>query len=246
MTRERERERERENGSAALALARRVGALIGRADAAAAAPEWLETPLTHPSYTFETGQGGENNQRLEFLGDAVLDFLAGEYLYLHYPERPEGELTKIRAAVVNETTLARVARRLELGPALRLGRGEFHSGGRMRDSNLADALEALIGSIYLHFGLESARVFVRALLVPEIEALPEAFADNKTRLQELAQREGRQVAYRVTAEHGPDHRKVFTVAALLDGQQAGAGSGRTKKEAEQRAAGVALRRWTES
>ncbi|MDR1604899.1 MAG: ribonuclease III [Gracilibacteraceae bacterium] len=237
------RNREWENYPTALVLARRIGEMIGRPEVEAVAAEWLRTPLTHPSYTFETGRTEENNQRLEFLGDAVLNFLVGEYLYLHYPDRPEGELTKIRAAVVNETTLARVARQLDLGLALRLGRGELYSGGRLRDSNLADALEALIGALYLRFGLESARLFVRALLAPEIEALPEAFGDHKTRLQEMAQKQGLQITYQVTAEHGPAHRKIFTVAVLLDGQPAGAGSGRTKKEAEQRAAGMALLRW---
>ncbi|MDR1960764.1 MAG: ribonuclease III [Gracilibacteraceae bacterium] len=226
--------------SAVQALSRLLGELLGLPDLDA---EWLNTPLTHPSFTFEAGNTGENNQRLEFLGDAVLDFLMGEYLYLRYPERPEGALTKIRAAVVNEATLARIARRLGLGAALRLGRGEQHSGGRARDSNLADALEALIGALYLRFGLESARVFTRALFVPEIEALPEFFGDNKTHLQELAQRRGQSVVYRVVGERGPDHRKVFSVAVLLDGEQAGLGNGRTKKEAEQEAAGMALQKW---
>jgi ribonuclease-3 len=228
--------------SAARALAWRISELIERPEAAEMA-DWLNAPLTHPSYMFEAGDTEENNQRLEFLGDAVLDFLVGEYLYLHYPGYPEGDLTKMRAAVVNEATLARVARQLDLGSALRLGRGEQHSGGRTRDSNLADALEALIGALYLRFGLKSARIFVRALLAPEIDNLPESFNDNKTLLQELAQRQCRKVSYRVLAEHGPAHRKLFAVAVLLDGQQAGAGSGHSKKEAEQQAAGVALRLW---
>ncbi|MDR1320161.1 MAG: ribonuclease III [Gracilibacteraceae bacterium] len=232
-------ERSGEETGAVKALAGRVGELLGKP---AVDTAWLDVPLTHPSYMFEA-DAGENNQRLEFLGDAVLDFLTGEYLYLSYPASPEGDLTKMRAAVVNEATLARVARRLNLGAALRLGRGELHSGGRDRDSNLADALEALIGALYLRFGLDGARAFVRALFVPEIETLPDTFGDNKTRLQETAQMLGRRVSYRVVAEHGPDHCKVFSVEALVDGRQAGAGSGRTKKEAEQQAAGAALLHW---
>ncbi|MDR0434474.1 MAG: ribonuclease III [Gracilibacteraceae bacterium] len=228
--------------TAARALERRIGELLGWPEPAADL-SWLDAPLTHPSYMFEAENAGENNQRLEFLGDAALDFLTGEYLYLSYPDSPEGDLTKMRAAVVNEATLARVARRLNLGAALRLGRGERNSGGRKRDSNLADALEALIGALYLRFGLESARVFVRALFVPEIDALPAAFGDNKTKLQELAQTRGWRVSYRVVAERGPDHRKIFSVEALVDGRQTGAGSGRTKKEAEQQAAGAALQKW---
>ena len=130
----------------------------------------LTIALTHPSYLFENPQPGrENNQRLEFLGDAILDFIVAEYLYLNYPDRPEGELTKMRAAVVNETTLARKAQEIELGCELLLGRGEQVSGGRERPSILADAWEAVIGAIYLQYGLEVVRRVVLEMLKPAIE-----------------------------------------------------------------------------
>ncbi|HHV65226.1 MAG TPA: ribonuclease III [Peptococcaceae bacterium] len=206
------------------------------------------TALTHPSYTFENPSGGlENNQRLEFLGDAVLDFIVGEYLYLAYPEKPEGELTKMRAAVVNETTLARQAKKINLGRALFLGKGEQMSGGRERPSILADALEALIGAIYLQYGFETVRKFILNMLVPEIEEIAQGnYGDFKTMLQEKAQKEEAEVTYKILTESGPDHDKVFTAGVYIKGALKGAGTGKTKKEAEQQAARLALTKWEEN
>jgi len=196
------------------------------------------TALTHPSYLFENPQSGvENNQRLEFLGDAILDFVVAEYLYLNYPERPEGELTKMRAAVVNETTLARTAKQIRLGEELLLGKGEQVSGGRERPSILADAWEAVVGAIYLQYGLQEARRVILTLLKSEITEVAQGnYGDYKTMLQEKAQREETEVSYRILAEDGPDHNKRFTAGVYLQGSLKGKGVGRTKKEAEQRAA----------
>lgn len=196
------------------------------------------TALTHPSYLFENPQSGvENNQRLEFLGDAILDFVVAEYLYLNYPDRPEGELTKMRAAVVNETTLARIAQMIKLGQELLLGKGEQVSGGRERPSILADAFESVVGAIYLQYGLQEARRMILELLKPEIAEVAEGnYGDYKTLLQEKAQREEAEVSYRILAEEGPDHNKRFTAGVFLQGELKGQGIGRTKKEAEQRAA----------
>lgn len=198
----------------------------------------LTTALTHPSYLFENPQSGlENNQRLEFLGDAILDFVVAEYLYLNYPDRPEGELTKMRAAVVNETTLARTAKQIHLGAELLLGKGEQVSGGRERPSILADAWEAVVGAIYLQFGLQEARRVILNMLKPEIAEVAQGnYGDYKTMLQEKAQREETEVSYRILAEEGPDHNKRFTAGVFLQGNLRGKGIGRTKKEAEQRAA----------
>jgi len=205
----------------------------------------LRTALTHPSYLFENPQeGAQNNQRLEFLGDAVLDFIVGEYLYLNYPDRPEGELTKMRAAVVNEATLARVAQNIGLGEELLLGKGELVTGGRERPSILADAWEAVIGAIYLQYGLEEARRVVIEHLKSEIEEVARGnYGDYKTVLQEWAQKDDHEVVYRILAEEGPDHNKRFTAGVFIDGQLTGQGIGRTKKEAEQRAAQEVLEKW---
>lgn len=193
----------------------------------------LTMALTHPSYLFENPQAGaENNQRLEFLGDAILDFVVAEYLYMTYPERPEGELTKMRAAVVNESTLARKAAEIDLGQELLLGHGEEVSGGRVRPSILADAWEAVIGAIYLQYGFLEVRRIILAMLKPAIEAVASGnYGDYKTMLQEKAQREEHEVSYRILAEEGPDHNKRFTAGVFLQGKIMGQGSGRTKKEA---------------
>lgn len=203
------------------------------------------TALTHPSFLFENPESGrENNQRLEFLGDAILDFIVAEYLYLNYPERPEGELTKMRAAVVNETTLARIALEINLGQELLLGRGEQVSGGRERPSILADALEAVIGAIYLQYGLQEVRRVILEMLKPAIEEVAKGnYGDYKTMLQEKAQREENEVTYRILAEEGPDHSKRFTAGVFLQGKLMGKGMGRTKKEAEQHAAQQVLEQW---
>lgn len=203
------------------------------------------TALTHPSYTFENPHNGlENNQRLEFLGDAVLDFIIAEYLYLTYPEKPEGELTKMRAAVVNEATLAHQAKNINLGQALFLGKGEQSSGGRERPSIIADALEAVIGAIYLQYGFEKVRKFILGMLVPKIEELDQGnYGDFKTMLQEKAQKEEYEVSYKILAETGPDHDKLFKAGVYIQNQLKGKGTGKTKKEAEQQAARTALQKW---
>ena len=203
--------------------------------------------LTHPSYTFENPLAGvENNQRLEFLGDAILDFVIGEYLYLNYPHKPEGELTKMRAAVVNETTLARRGKNIDLGKALFLGKGEQLTGGRERPSIIADALEAVIGAIYLQYGFERVRKFILDMLVPEIKELDKGnYGDFKTMLQEKAQKHDLEVAYNILEETGPDHNKLFKAGVYIQGELKGIGTGKTKKEAEQQAAGFALEQWEE-
>ncbi|HZK56631.1 MAG TPA: ribonuclease III [Desulfosporosinus sp.] len=201
--------------------------------------------LTHPSYVFENPQfGKENNQRLEFLGDAILDFVIAEYLYLSYPDRPEGELTKMRAAVVNETTLAHKAHDIKLGQELLLGKGEQVSGGRERSSILADAWEAVIGAIYLQYGLDEARRVILEMLKPSINEVAEGnYGDYKTVLQEKAQREEKEISYQILIEEGPDHNKSFTAGVFLQGTLTGQGVGRTKKEAEQHAAKQVLEHW---
>ncbi|WP_088187602.1 ribonuclease III [Desulfosporosinus sp. FKA] len=203
------------------------------------------TALTHPSYVFENPQSGrENNQRLEFLGDAILDFVVAEYLYLNYPDRPEGELTKMRAAVVNETTLARKAHEISLGQELLLGKGEQVSGGRERPSILADAWEAVIGAIYLQYGFQESRRVILEMLKPAIDDVAQGnYGDYKTMLQEKAQHQEIEVSYQILIEEGPDHNKSFTAGVFLRGKLMGKGIGRTKKEAEQHAAQQVLENW---
>lgn len=202
--------------------------------------------LTHSSFTNETGAGTlDSNQRLEFLGDAVLQLVISAHIYRSYPELTEGELTRLRAAVVCEPSLARRARALNLGRHLLLGRGEETTGGRERPSALADAFEALAGAIFLDRGVEAARQFVMRELGPAVQgaAREEHLGDYKTALQEWAQRApGGRLSYEVVAERGPDHDKSFVVAVKLGGRVLGEGEGRSKKEAEQKAAEVALSR----
>jgi ribonuclease III len=206
-------------------------------------PRLLTEALTHPSHTNENTAAGESNQRLEFLGDAVVGMVITQYLYESLPEWPEGELTKVRAAVVCEPTLARRSQELGIGAWLRLGRGEAASGGRERHSILADAFEALAGAIYLDAGLEGARRFVLRQLQPEVETARagQLRADYKTQLQEYLQRRSPEYpSYKLLSEEGPDHQKRFLVAVLYRDHVLGRGWGRTKKEAEQEAAREAL------
>jgi len=206
-------------------------------------PELYEQALTHRSDAYERG-GAPHNERLEFLGDAVLGLIITDRLYRDQPDAAEGRLAKLRAATVSEPTLARVARGLGLGELIRLGRGEDASGGREKDSILADGLEAVIGAIYLDRGLRAARRVVLALFGPELAELtarPEA-VDAKTALQELLARQGRELPHYAIAEEGPDHDKRFLAEAQVDGEVMGVGRGRTKKEAEQGAAGQAVAR----
>ena len=200
--------------------------------------------LTHSSYIYENRQNGlENNQRLEFLGDAVLDLAVSDFLFRNYPDSDEGELTKLRAALVCEPSLARTAKSLKLGYCLRMGKGEERSGGRERASILADAFEALLGAIYLDQGLAKASEMALKFLDPLIKDVLEGRLDSdyKTELQELVQQLGsEQVQYTILREEGPDHNKTFTAGVLYKGELTGTGSGRSKKEAEQQAAKSAL------
>ena len=200
----------------------------------------LERALTHRSYAYEHG-GLPTNERLEFLGDAVLGIVVTDALYTTHPDLPEGALAKLRASVVNTRALAGVARRLELGRWLRLGRGEEATGGRDKNSILADTMEALIGAVYLDRGISGATVLVRTLFDPLMAAaaFEGAELDWKTALQEVMAARGLGVPdYRIT-ESGPDHDKRFAAQVLVAGEPLGAGDGRSKKEAEQVAAEAA-------
>ncbi|HHE73101.1 MAG TPA: ribonuclease III [Chloroflexi bacterium] len=213
-------------------------------------PDLLKLALTHPSYAHEHPKEGHkehHNQRLEFLGDAVLDFLVAAWLYRTYQDFPEGPLTRLRATLVRTTTLAALARELELGPALRLGRGEKEGGGDRRAANLCDALEALVGALYLDGGLEA----VWSRLEPWFERRAEeilkaqSYVDAKSRLQEWAQATlGETPVYRIVDEHGPDHAKTFTAQVVVGSEVAGEGTGGSKRMAEQEAARQALARYT--
>lgn len=204
----------------------------------------LRAALYHSSYANEhRAQSVSSNERLEFLGDAVLGFVSADYLYGKHPDLPEGELTRIRAALVCEDSLHEVAQRLHLGDFLMLGKGEESGGGRHRPSILADAVEAVLAAVYLDGGIDEARALVhRILLEKEPEQVVESRRrDCKTELQELVQRKPNQeLRYELVSESGPDHAKVFTVAVMLNGQVVGLGSGHSKKEAEQAAARTAL------
>ncbi|MEV7012768.1 ribonuclease III [Streptosporangium sp. NPDC051022] len=202
----------------------------------------LERALTHRSYAYENG-GLPTNERLEFLGDSVLGLVVTDTLYRNHPDLPEGQLAKLRAAVVNMRALAGVARTLGLGRFLRLGRGEEGTGGRDKSSILADTLEALIGSVYVNRGLDEAFRVVHLLFDPLItrSASLGAGLDWKTSLQELTASESLGVPEYHVEESGPDHAKSFTAIVRVGGEEYGSGSGRSKKEAEQQAAEAA---WT--
>jgi ribonuclease III len=205
-----------------------------------------EIALTHRSFAFEQGMTA-TNERLEFLGDAVLGLVVTDMAYRTYPEMPEGHLAKLRAAIVNTHALADVARALGIGDLVLLGKGEEQSGGRGKASILADALEAVIGAVYLDLGLGTARDLIQRLFRPRMEAYVrgEGDRDYKTILQELASQSLRAIPdYRI-AERGPDHEKEFTATVHLDGEALGTGVGRSKKEAEQQAAREAYARISE-
>jgi ribonuclease III len=209
-------------------------------------PELEEASLTHRSFAFEQGLP-VTNERLEFLGDAVLGVVVTDLAYRAFPDLSEGELAKLRAAMVNMTMLAEVARELGIGEVLLLGRGEELSGGRDKTSILADAMEAVFGAVYLDRGMEVAHEVIARLFWPRMEAYVrgEGDRDYKTSLQELAAQDlGRLPEYRVE-ERGPDHEKEFTATVYLGGRAFGRGIGRSKKEAEQRAAREAHARLAE-
>jgi ribonuclease-3 len=203
-------------------------------------PALLERALTHRSFAYENG-GLPTNERLEFLGDAVLGLVVTDTLYRAHPELPEGQLAKLRSAVVNARALADVGRELDLGSHIRLGRGEETTGGRDKSSILADTVEAVIGAVYIGSGLAAADAFVHRVFDPLIEAAAQLGAglDWKTSLQELTANSGLGVPDYLIADHGPDHEKTFTAVVRVAGQDRGRGSGRSKKEAEQQAAAAA-------
>ncbi|TYP00123.1 RNAse III [Geothermobacter ehrlichii] len=204
----------------------------------------LVKALTHKSYANEhREEGAMDNERLEFLGDAVLDLAVSQIIFHRQPRLAEGEMTRVRAEVVSERSLAAVARRLGIGEHIRLGRGEELTGGREKDSLLADAVEAVLGAIFLDGGFDHADRAVRRWMAGQIlEASKEKSGlDAKTRLQELLQaREGRLPRYVLKGTEGPDHARLYHVEVQFDGEPIGEGRGRTKKQAEQRAARQAL------
>lgn len=202
----------------------------------------LQNALTHSSYANERWHNSLlSNERLEFLGDSILGMLVADYLYRNFPDRPEGELTRMRADMVCETTLAGVAGKIHLGDHLLLGHGEEQGGGRTRESILADAVESVIAASFLDGGMEAALHFVRTFILVQVPVKQLHNADYKTQLQELVQQKKNQVlAYVLLDETGPDHDKHFAVAVTLNGTEVGRGDGRSKKRAEQEAARLAI------
>ena len=201
----------------------------------------LRQALTHSSYANEKKLGKLGcNERLEFLGDAVLELISSDFLYKKFPQIPEGELTKKRASLVCEPSLAYCAREFGLPEFLLLGKGENMTGGRNRDSIVSDATEALLGAIYLDGGFSNAKKFVLNFILNDIEH-KQLFYDSKTILQELVQEKGLQpIEYVLTGEEGPDHNKIFRVAVHIGEEEYGVGEGRTKKAAEQEAAYISI------
>ncbi|HSI85204.1 MAG: ribonuclease III [Candidatus Methylacidiphilales bacterium] len=211
-------------------------------------PDLLVQALTHPSHGHERRERGRDNQRLEFLGDAVLQLVMTQYLFETFPLLPEGQLTQIRATMVNGTRLQRLAVKLDLGSGLILGRGEERSGGRQRPSNLSDAVEAVIGAVYRDAGWEATREVVLRLFAEELSTLPESTAPRiaesnpKGELQETLQGpEGGTPTYTCIHESGPAHARLYVAHVWLKGRELGCGQGASKKEAEINAARAALR-----
>lgn len=206
---------------------------------------YLRQALSHSSYANEMRLSKlANNERLEFLGDAVLELMSSEYIFSSNVEMYEGEMTKLRASLVCEPTLAMCARQIKLGEYILLGKGEIATGGSNRDSILSDAFEAVIGAIYLDGGFTNAKEFVMKFVLDDIDS-KKLFFDSKTILQEMVQADYKEpLVYRLIGESGPDHDKVFTVAAIVDGKELSQGSGKTKKAAEQAAAYQAILKLT--
>ena len=202
----------------------------------------LQNALTHSSYANERWHDSlKSNERLEFLGDSILGMVVAEYLYKNFPDRPEGELTRMRADMVCEKSLASVAARIGLGQHLMLGNGEEQGGGRNRDSILADAVESVIAAAFLDGGMAAARQFIDQNILVEVPVTKLHNADYKTALQELVQQKKNQVlTYTLIGESGPDHDKRFEVEVKLNGEVVGVGSGSSKKRAEQDAAHSAI------
>lgn len=202
----------------------------------------LIVALTHSSFANEKGKKTPCNERLEFLGDAVLSIVVSDYIFSHCPNFPEGELTKLRASLVCEKSLFEFAKQIKLGNFILLSRGEKNNKGNERPSILSDAFEALIAAIYLDGGMDKAKEFVLSFVIPEINNhKPKSFKDYKTQLQEIIQKNpGEQLEYVLVGESGPDHNKHFVVEVHLNSNVIGKGGGKSKKEAEQRAAQKAL------
>lgn len=204
----------------------------------------LDTAVTHRSYLNEnTDKSRTNNERLEFLGDAVLELITSEYLFSKYPQREEGDLTSFRAATVRTTTLAEVSRELGFGKYLKMSKGEEESGGKDKDYLLANLFEAILGAIYLDKGYSACKEYVYRVLIPKVEKIVEKRLDidPKTRLQELTQSMFRETPmYKVINEEGPDHNKLFTVKAEIASKALGIGQGSSKQKAEEEAAKESL------
>ncbi|MDP8959624.1 MAG: ribonuclease III [Actinomycetota bacterium] len=202
----------------------------------------LRQALVHRSYLSEH-EGEESNERLEFLGDAVLQLAVTDFLFDRFPQLPEGDMAKVRAGVVNAVTLAALAERLGVGEHLLLGKGEEATGGRVKDSILADAMEAVLGAVYLDSGYERVRQVILDLVGREVaqRVLQPGWRDYKTRLQEVLAKQGLRPVYQSRAE-GPEHLRSFTASVAADGRELGRGLGPSKKRAEQRAAEEALRK----
>lgn len=202
--------------------------------------ELIWQALTHSSFSNEQKINKyKNYERLEFLGDAVLELLSSQFFFETYPEMPEGEMTKLRSSMVCELALAYCARDISLGDYLLLGKGEEITGGRTRDSIISDVMEAVIGALYLDGGLSVADAFVKKYILSDLES-KQLFYDSKTILQEEVQKEGKSLTYELVSEIGPDHDKIFVMEVRIDGQMAGKGQGRNKKTAQQQAAYQAL------
>ena len=202
----------------------------------------LQNALAHSSYANERWHDSlKSNERLEFLGDSILGMVTAEYLYRNFPDRLEGDLTRMRADMVCEKSLARIAERIDLGKHLLLGNGEEAGGGRSRDSILADAVESVLAACFLDGGMEPAREFINTFVLTDVPVKKLRNADYKTALQELVQQKKNQVlAYALVDESGPDHDKHFTVQVSLNGNVVGTGEGKSKKRAEQDAAHNAI------
>lgn len=205
--------------------------------------ELLKTALSHSSYANENYKDAlRSYERLEFLGDAILGFVTAEYLYRTFPNKLEGELTRIRAELVCEKNLAEVAEDLSLGDYLLLGHGEEQGGGRHRSGILCDAMESLIAAAYLDSGMQAAKGIINRLILPKLTVIEKSH-DFKTELQELVQqKKDQELSYELIGESGPDHCKEFTVCVRLNGAQLGMGTGTSKKRAEQAAAAMAIER----
>jgi len=204
----------------------------------------LQCAMTHSSFANESrDKSVTSNERLEFLGDSVLGFVTADYIFSLYKHIPEGELTRLRASVVCEQSLFEVAKKLELSKFIKLGRGESMNKGNERPSILSDAVEAIIGAVYIDGGIEPARKFVLSFIKPAVETAVKgrAFRDYKTILQEIVQKNKEEVlTYKLIGEKGPDHDRHFLVEVLINSNPVGTGEGRSKKEAEQLAAKCAL------